>query len=282
MYQNKSSTSSGAEGGYQGCGAVYANMPGMCCGACELISTNVTVPDAIMESMTTHQSQAMGFCINQMHQPAKQQLNKGLKNVAQACALNQTLKDASKTPSICIEGQLWIYSKNSSKEKPASYSSCITIKHPGSRHTTIFTLPAREALQGFFDILCKNYQAVPDKDIVMHEKILASIERYGSEITVLVIKDNSNSCPLVLDDYDITICTLHTRLTQSDNILKKDATGNRIMLRMYAWASQTGVKHGREDSDEDEDEEDTNSFPPSKRQSISSSSSPVPTSMHNL
>ncbi len=60
----------------------------------------------IMANMSAHQSQATTYRINQF---PKQLPNKGLKNAAKARDMNRALKDASKIPSISIEGTLYIY-----------------------------------------------------------------------------------------------------------------------------------------------------------------------------
>ena len=63
-----------------------------------------TLP-TIMANMSSHQSQATNYWINQ----AKQLPNTGLKNAAKAHDMNLALKEASKIPSISIEGTLYIY-----------------------------------------------------------------------------------------------------------------------------------------------------------------------------
>jgi hypothetical protein len=62
-----------------------------------------------MANMAMHQSQATGYCINQTTQPAKQPMNRRLKNTAQARELAQNLRENAKLPAISIEGTLWIY-----------------------------------------------------------------------------------------------------------------------------------------------------------------------------
>ncbi|KAF8592129.1 hypothetical protein K439DRAFT_1610545 [Ramaria rubella] len=213
----------------KGCGAVFPHMPGLYCAACAQVinepqATTHHDTSAITAGAAVHRAHSTALRINQKAIP-KQPLNRGLQNAAQLRKSNQVLKETSKIASISIEGTLWIYP--SSKQKLAQ---------AGSRHTAPFNTPVRDALNGFLDVLRQDFETVPNNNEDEYRAIIASLQSYNHGNSFQVQKDATTSSPLSIEDVDTTIRSLHIRLTQIEDLSKEDVAGNKLTLRVVAWA----------------------------------------------
>ncbi|KAF8589587.1 hypothetical protein K439DRAFT_322645 [Ramaria rubella] len=96
------------------------------------------------------------------------------------------------------------------------------------------------AFYNFVTALCQDYAAVPDLDQESEEQcmyVIAYLENNSGIVRARARFQTSTKTwdPLVFTDEHPSIGALHTQLASQSMISKREATGNRLTVRVYAW-----------------------------------------------